>query len=140
MKSHALTPLNKGEVAVALPEGAPSARDSVIGHFTARFMPALRALNAAQKSGPAFRFTLLLWALMLVATAFPHLAHATDLLKTQQQDASDTFGLQSSVMRWIYFAEIIISVVGFIKTRNPLVFVGLIIVLLVTRAFYGMIG
>ncbi|MCT6593130.1 hypothetical protein N3553_25080, partial [Pantoea dispersa] len=87
MKSHALTPLNKGAVAVALPVVAPSPRGSVIGHFTARFMSALRVLNVAQKPGPAFRFTLLLWALMLVVTAFPHLAHATDLLKTQQQDA-----------------------------------------------------
>ncbi|MBN1090594.1 type IV conjugative transfer system pilin TraA [Pantoea sp. 1B4] len=137
--THSVTglPVN---VAVALPDEVKTHSGNVFSRTANRFHSASSLFLTSLKSSPSFRHSLMLCALMLVVVVFPHIANATDLLKTQQQDASDTFGLQSSVMRWIYFAEIIISVVGFIKTRNPLVFVGLIVVLLVTRAFYGMVG
>ncbi|QTC48492.1 type IV conjugative transfer system pilin TraA [Pantoea ananatis] len=129
------------DVAVALPE-RPKVRPGNFIQYTAsrlknlrntRFRPFNKTLAPAMQNA-------MLFALMLAVVIVPHVASANDLMASQTGDATDTFGLNSTVLRWIYMGEIVMSLVGFIKTKNPLIFVGLVIMLVISRAFYGMIG
>ncbi|MEA9392684.1 type IV conjugative transfer system pilin TraA [Acerihabitans sp. TG2] len=85
---------------------------------------------------PTAQYNLIAFALAMLVIFFPHIAHATDLLAAQKTDANDTFGHGSTLEWTLYVAETIVSVTGYIKTRNPMVFVGLIIIILVTRTFF----
>ncbi|PWK94362.1 type IV conjugative transfer system pilin TraA [Pantoea allii] len=129
------------DVAVALPE-RPRVRPGNFIQYTASRLKNLpftqrKTLN---KPNPAAMQRTMFFALMLAVVIVPHVASATDLMASQTGDATDTFGLNSTVLRWIYMGEIVMSLVGFIKTRNPLIFVGLVIMLVISRALYGMIG
>lgn len=73
----------------------------------------------------------------------PALAHATstgDLLSAQASTVNSTFGHGSTLEKWFYIAELIISLMLFIKSRSPLVFVGLIFMIIFTRVGFGIIG
>lgn len=87
------------------------------------------------------RANVLLMALAILAFALPHLVRAEDLLSSQKQDAKDTFGHGSTVEWGLYIAEIIISIITFIKTRNPALFVGgLAFLIVITRTFFALAG
>ncbi|ORM60195.1 conjugal transfer protein TraA [Pantoea rodasii] len=87
------------------------------------------------------RANVLLMALVILALALPHLVRAEDLLSSQKQDAKDTFGHGSTVEWGLYIAEIIISIITFIKTRNPALFVGgLAFLIVITRTFFALAG
>ena len=83
----------------------------------------------------------MLLCLAVVFIALPHLGHAEDLLSGQKQDAKDTFGHGSTVEWGLYMAEVIIAVGLYMKTRNPMLFVGSIAFLIViTRSFFALAG
>ncbi|OWY74829.1 type IV conjugative transfer system pilin TraA [Pantoea sp. AMG 501] len=129
------------DVAVALPE-RPKVRPGNFIQYTASRLKNLRNTRFRpfnKTHAPAMQ-NAMLFALMLAVVIVPHVASANDLMASQTGDATDTFGLNSTVLRWIYMGEIVMSLVGFIKTKNPLIFVGLVIMLVISRAFYGMIG
>lgn len=87
------------------------------------------------------RANVLLMALAILAFALPHLVRAEDLLSSQKQDAKDTFGHGSTVEWGLYIGEIIISIITFIKTRNPALFVGgLAFLIVITRTFFALAG
>lgn len=87
------------------------------------------------------RANVLLMSLVILALALPHLVRAEDLLGGQKQDAKDTFGHGSTVEWGLYIAEIIISIITFIKTRNPALFVGgLAFLIVVTRTLFALAG
>lgn len=87
------------------------------------------------------RANVLLMALAILAFAMPHLVRAEDLLSSQKQDAKDTFGHGSTVEWGLYIGEIIISIITFIKTRNPALFVGgLAFLIVITRTFFALAG
>lgn len=82
-------------------------------------------------------------AVMASAVALaPSLAHATstDLLSPQAATVKSTFGSGSTLVTWFYISEVVISLMLFIKTRSPLVFIGLIFVIIFTRVAFGIIG
>ncbi|RKT89517.1 type IV conjugative transfer system pilin TraA [Rahnella aquatilis] len=128
-------------VAVALPEGGNNLQKGVIGnlpfYFSAFYSHRIKPVIS---QSPAARRNLIFFALALGVVISPHLGHATDLMATQKADANDTFGHGSTVEWVLYVAEIIVSVTGFIKTRNPMVFAGLIMLILITRAFFALIN
>ena len=87
------------------------------------------------------RANVTLIALAMLFFALPHFAGATDLLAAQKQDAKDTFGHGSTVEWGMYIAEVIISIGGYIKTRNPMLFVGgLAFLIVITRTFFSLAG
>jgi len=87
------------------------------------------------------RANVTLVALAMLFFALPHFAGATDLLAAQKQDAKDTFGHGSTVEWGFYIGEIIISIGGYIKTRNPMLFVGgLAFLIVITRVFFSLAG
>jgi type IV conjugative transfer system pilin TraA len=88
-----------------------------------------------------YRTNVMLVCLAIAVFAMPHLAGATDLLAAQKQDAKDTFGHGSTVEWGFYIGEIIISIGGYIKTRNPMLFVGgLAFLIVITRTFFALAG
>ena len=124
--------------AVALPEENKIQANN-IGNLFSRFkLFSLSRFKHSLKNSPGTQRNLIYFALMLTVVVFPHFAGAEDLLKTQKADANDTFGHGSTVEWTLYVAEIIVSVAGYIKSRNPMVFAGLVIVVLVTRAFFAL--
>lgn len=70
-----------------------------------------------------------------LAFAFSKLAHATgsDLLASQKTTVDATFGADSSMVKWFYIAEILIGGFLFIKTRSPLVFGGIVLMIIATK-------
>lgn len=87
------------------------------------------------------RIHLLLLCLVAVFIALPHSGHAQDLLINQKQDAKDTFGHGSTVEWGLYIAEVIVSAGLYMKTRNPMLFVGgLAFLVVITRSFFALAG
>lgn len=126
--------------AVALPE-EKNFQANNIGNLVSRFkLFSLSRFKHSLKNSPQAQRNLIYFALMLTVAIFPHFAGAEDLLKTQKADTTDTFGHGSTVEYMLYVAEIVISVTAFIKTRNPMVFTGMIMVLLATRALFALAG
>lgn len=77
---------------------------------------------------------------IIIALAFTRLAHATgsDLLATQNSTVTGTFGEGSSLVKWFYIAEVIFGIFLFIKTRSPLVFVGIVMAVIFTKIGFGL--
>lgn len=88
-------------------------------------------LKEALKTAAAFGGVLALMAAMM------HPAFATDLLSSQDSTVTGTFGHGSSLERYFYYAEIIMALFGYIKSRSPLIFVGLVMVIIFTRIGFG---
>ncbi len=74
----------------------------------------------------------------------PEIASAADasgdLLASQQSTVNSTFGHGSSLEKWFYMAEVFLSLVTYFKVRTPMVFVGLIMVIIFTRVAFSIIG
>ncbi|WP_320712103.1 type IV conjugative transfer system pilin TraA [Enterobacter asburiae] len=60
------------------------------------------------------------------------MANATDLLSGGKDDVKATFGADSFVVMCIYIAEIVIGVATYIKTKNLLILLGLVVVIVFT--------
>ncbi len=60
------------------------------------------------------------------------MAHATDLLAGGKDDVKATFGADSFVIMCIYIAEIVIGVATYIRTKNLLILLGLVVVIVFT--------
>lgn len=59
-------------------------------------------------------------------------AHTADLLAGGKDDVKETFGADSFVMMCIIIAEIVVGVAMYIKTKNLLVLLGLVVVIVFT--------
>lgn len=68
----------------------------------------------------------------LLLLGMSEIAHATDLLKGGKDDVKATFGADSFVVMCIYIAEIIIGVATYIRTKNLLILLGLVVVIVFT--------
>lgn len=60
------------------------------------------------------------------------MAHATDLLAGGKDDVKATFGADSFVMMCIIIAELIVGVAMYIRTKNLLILLGLVVVIVFT--------
>lgn len=68
----------------------------------------------------------------LLLLGLGQMAHATDLLAGGKDDVKATFGADSFVVMCIYIAEIIIGVATYIRTKNLLILLGLVVVIVFT--------
>lgn len=89
------------------------------------------------KLGSKFNFKSV-WKMLCtiaLALAFSKIAHATgtDLLASQNTTVDATFGADSSMVKWFYIAEILIGGFLFIKSRSPLVFGGIVLMIIATK-------
>ncbi len=69
-----------------------------------------------------------------------HMANATDLLAAGKDDVKATFGADSFVMMCIIIAELIVGVSMYIKSKNMLVLLGLVVVIVFTTVGWSYIG
>lgn len=60
------------------------------------------------------------------------MANATDLLAGGKEDVKATFGADSFVMMCIIIAELIVGVAMYIRTKNLLILLGLVVVIVFT--------
>ncbi|STO41467.1 type IV conjugative transfer system pilin TraA [Escherichia coli] len=70
--------------------------------------------------------------LSAAVTGMGQMAHATDLLAGGKNDVKATFGADSFVIMCIYIAEIVIGVATYIRTKNLLILLGLVVVIVFT--------
>lgn len=77
----------------------------------------------------------------LVAAALivthPAFASGTDLLSSQSSTVNSTFGSGSTMIKWFYMAEIIFGIFIYIKTRSPLTFIGVPLLIVATRTAFS---
>ncbi len=89
------------------------------------------------KLGAKFNFKSVwkMFCAIALALAFTKIAHATgtDLLASQKSTVDATFGADSSMVKWFYIAEILIGGFLFIKSRSPLVFGGIVLMIIATK-------
>jgi len=76
-------------------------------------------------------------ALISLMFAHPVLAAGTDLLSSQNTTVNATFGSGSSIVKWFYLAEILFGIFIYIKTRSPLTFIGIPILIIATRVGFA---
>jgi type IV conjugative transfer system pilin TraA len=78
------------------------------------------------------------------ASAVPGMVFAADatgdLLASQQTTVNSTFGHGSSLEKYFYYAEVFLSLMAYFKARTPMVFIGLLMVMLFTRIAFSIIG
>ncbi len=140
MKPDVLTPLEKGAVAVALPDGVRPPERSVIGQLSARFKLKSSPFFLLVKSSPFVQRLLILSGVMLLLSAFPQISCAQDLLAGQKTDINDTFGHGGTVEWILYIVEFLSCLWLYIKTRNPMVLGGLVLLIIATRTLYPLIA
>ncbi|WP_323612694.1 type IV conjugative transfer system pilin TraA [Pectobacterium versatile] len=77
-------------------------------------------------------------ACLALLAAHPVFSATGDLLASQDATVTNTFGSGSSLVRWFYLGEIFMGVFIYMKTRSPLVFVGVPMVILFTRMGFSL--
>ena len=68
--------------------------------------------------------------LMLIGVG--QMANATDLLAGGKDDVKATFGADSFVIMCVYIAELIVGVSMYIRTKNLLILLGMVVVIVFT--------
>lgn len=68
------------------------------------------------------------------------MANATDLLAGGKDDVRATFGADSFVMMCIIIAELVVGVGMYIRTKNLLILLGLVVVIVFTTVGMSFIG
>lgn len=63
----------------------------------------------------------------------PAFAGGTDLLASQNTTVNSTFGSGSSIVKWFYLGEILLGIYIYMKTRSPMTFLGVPLVIIATR-------
>lgn len=106
----------------------------------------LKGSISAPKNNRAWNYCLQAWkglisqkALSRLAAFSPllllgigQMAHATDLLAGGKDDVKATFGADSFVMMCVIIAELIVGVSMYIRTKNLLILLGLVVVIVFT--------
>jgi type IV conjugative transfer system pilin TraA len=83
---------------------------------------------------------------ILFSVLMTNIAHATsfdpskDLLAADKVDISNNFGAGSTFMYIFYLVEIIAGAAAYIKTKNMMTLIGIIVVLIFTSVAFATIG
>jgi type IV conjugative transfer system pilin TraA len=64
----------------------------------------------------------------------------TDLLPGVKADVNTNFGLGSTFMWLVYFAEVILGAVAYVKTKNYWVLIPIVVLIIFTTVAFAMIG
>lgn len=102
-----------------------------------------RVLKGIFKLLKAHKNKLAIAGAVTAAAMIPGVALADDsgdLLSSQQTTVNSTFGHGSSLEKWFYIAEVFLSLIAYFRVRTPMVFMGLIMVMIFTRIAFGLIG
>jgi len=67
-------------------------------------------------------------------------AMAEDLMAAGKEIVSGTFGANSSIATWIILSEVIVGIIGYIRSKNVLILFGLAIVITFTTIGFSLVG
>jgi len=76
----------------------------------------------------------------LLLLGMGQMANATDLLAGGKDDVKATFGADSFVMMCIIIAEVVVGVSMYIRTKNMLILLGAVVVIVFTSIMMAYIG
>lgn len=75
---------------------------------------------------------------MIILATMSGNAQAVDLLAGGKEVANDTFGANSTIAVWIILAEVIVGAIGYIRTKNIMLLLGVAIVVVFTTIAFGL--
>ena len=75
----------------------------------------------------------------LLLLGMEQMANATDLLAAGKDDVKATFGADSFVIMCIYFAEMFVGVGMYIRSKNLMVLLGMVVVIIFTTVVLTLI-
>lgn len=73
-----------------------------------------------------YALLMLLIGVLLHATSW---AEDTDYLSGSKTQVVKNFGTDSTFIHYVYFAEVVIAAVTFVKAKNPMIFAGVLVLL-----------
>lgn len=78
----------------------------------------------------------------LLSLGFIGLAQAAggDLLSAAADPVKSTFGSDSTFAKWLILAEVIVGVIMYIRTKNMMLLMGAIVVVVATTVGYTLVG
>ena len=64
----------------------------------------------------------------------------TDFLNGTDTDITASFGSDSTIMTYIRIAEVMTSIIAYVKTKNPLIFVSVVILMIGIDVLFNVIS
>ena len=64
----------------------------------------------------------------------------TDFLQNTEGDITSSFGSDSTIMTYIRIAEVMTSIIAYVKTKNPLIFVSVVILMIGIDVLFNVIS
>ncbi|MFQ1018111.1 type IV conjugative transfer system pilin TraA [Gilliamella sp. BG7] len=80
------------------------------------------------------------FALLALVVYFTAPAYADDLLSSGDTVVKDTLGKDSSLVKWIYIVEVLAGLWAFVKTKNLVVLLGFVALIVGTSVAFSAIG
>lgn len=84
-----------------------------------------------------FKYVAMPLALFLAARG---MAHAEDLTAAGKQDATDTFGEDSTMMYYFMIAEVVLVFLLYLKSHNPATFLLIPVFIVITKIIFSIIS
>ncbi|MDX9668652.1 type IV conjugative transfer system pilin TraA [Pseudomonas sp. P5_152] len=81
---------------------------------------------------------LLAFLLSLGVIGVAHATGGTDMLSSAAAPVSKTFGAGSTMAKWLILAEVIVGTIMYIKTKNMMLLMGAIVVVVFTSVGFGL--
>jgi type IV conjugative transfer system pilin TraA len=80
------------------------------------------------------------FAFLFLTVYFVAPAHAEDLLSSGDEVVKDTLGKDSSLVKWIYILEVLAGLWAFVKTKNLVLLIGFVALIVGTSVAFSAIG
>ena len=105
-----------------------------------RMVSAVKAVPSLVNNRTAkalFKYVAMPLALFLAARG---MAHAEDLTAAGKQDATDTFGEDSTMMYYFMIAEVVLVFLLYLKSHNPATFLLIPVFIVITKIIFSSIS
>ncbi|MGS3662772.1 type IV conjugative transfer system pilin TraA [Salmonella enterica subsp. enterica serovar Minnesota] len=105
-----------------------------------RMVSAVKAVPSLVNNRTAkalFKYVAMPLALFLAARG---MAHAEDLTAAGKQDATDTFGEDSTMMYYFMIAEVVLVFLLYLKSHNPATFLLIPVFIVITKIIFSIIS
>ena len=105
-----------------------------------RMVSAVKAVPSLVNNRTAkalFKYVAMPLALFLAARG---MAHAEDLTAAGKQDATDTFGEDSTMMYYFMIAEVVLVFLLYLKSHNPATFLLIPVFIVITKSIFSIIS
>lgn len=108
--------------------------------FLSQMLSAVKSVPSLVNNRTAkalFKYVAMPLALFLAARG---MAHAEDLTAAGKQDATDTFGEDSTMMYYFMIAEVVLVFLLYLKSHNPATFLLIPVFIVITKIIFSIIS